>query len=229
VSAGLPAETQKSAVISACGLYRYALRRVWDAALPELGFVLLNPSDADAEIDDPTLRRMMGFGVALGYGGVRVGNLYAYRTPKPSVLRKAARAGADIVGPENDRYLLDELAGVDLVIGGWGRNGRADRVRVVRELVTQRLAKALHYLRLLEDGTPEHPLYLPGALRPMVWAPAGPPVVPDDTPVVVPADRLPGPVVPPLALPAPAPVLVPVAPPVPAPAQVAARPDPFDF
>lgn len=43
------------------GDYRYTLTRVWDAALPTITFVLLNPSTADAEQLDPTLRRCVSF------------------------------------------------------------------------------------------------------------------------------------------------------------------------
>jgi hypothetical protein len=46
----------RSATISDCGRYRYALGRRWDDG-PTACWVMLNPSTADADVDDPTIRR----------------------------------------------------------------------------------------------------------------------------------------------------------------------------
>lgn len=81
-------DVQKAAYLSADGLYRFALHRWWGDGI-RLGFVMLNPSTADAEIDDPTIRRCMGFARTLGFDGIRVVNLYAYRATKPADLWKA--------------------------------------------------------------------------------------------------------------------------------------------
>ena len=45
---------EADAVMSACGRYRYALRRRWRQGSGELLVVGLNPSRADARVDDPT-------------------------------------------------------------------------------------------------------------------------------------------------------------------------------
>lgn len=87
--------------LSACGAYRYALRRTWDPARPAALFVGLNPSTADAERDDPTTRRCVRFARDWGFGGLLVGNLFAYRATRPRDLR----AAAEPVGPENDWWL----------------------------------------------------------------------------------------------------------------------------
>ncbi len=50
-----------SAVISPDGFYRYSLTRVWDNLRPLVVFNLLNPSTADAERNDPTVRKTIGF------------------------------------------------------------------------------------------------------------------------------------------------------------------------
>lgn len=48
------------------GEYRYLLDRDWwypdhpKGGLERLTFVMLNPSTADGEVDDPTIRRCMG-------------------------------------------------------------------------------------------------------------------------------------------------------------------------
>lgn len=79
------------AVISKCSSYRYTLERAWSRDPRYLMYVMLNPSTADADNDDPTIRRCIGFAKLLGYDGILVGNLYAYRTPHPKVLKEAHR------------------------------------------------------------------------------------------------------------------------------------------
>ena len=68
-----------SAVISDCGKYRYVLER--DKGSNPLVFLMLNPSTADASLDDPTIRRCRRFSEDNGYTGIVVVNLYAYRAP----------------------------------------------------------------------------------------------------------------------------------------------------
>ena len=95
----------QSADFSACGTYRYALRRIWLPAAPQVLFIGLNPSTADEKSDDPTIRRCLGFARSWGYGGLIVANLFAYRATAPSALREAR----DPIGPLND--LVDRKPG----------------------------------------------------------------------------------------------------------------------
>ena len=111
---------KKSALISECGNYRYSLSRIWDESLPKLLFIMLNPSTADADNDDPTIRRCIGFAKGWGYGGIVVGNLYAYRSTNPMKLIFEASIGTDIVGPDNDRYLQEMSAQCSEIVFAWG-------------------------------------------------------------------------------------------------------------
>jgi len=111
---------QRGAVISPCGLYRYSLTRTWSAALP-LPFVMLNPSTADADIDDPTIRRCMAFARREHAGGIIVANVFAYRATSPADLWKAT----DPFGPWNDDTL-------ETVAREWPRCVAVRRVRVGR-------------------------------------------------------------------------------------------------
>lgn len=87
---------------SISGDYRYRLGRAW-AGGPTCTFIMLNPSTADADQDDPTIRRCVGFAKALGCGALEVVNLYAYRATNPrDLLRQDER-----VGPENDYWLRE--------------------------------------------------------------------------------------------------------------------------
>src|SRR6185437_4878200 len=72
---------RRSASISECGRYRYWLRRSWGHGGngKTVSFIMLNPSMADAEQDDPTLRRCMGFAQGWGFSTLSVHNLFALR------------------------------------------------------------------------------------------------------------------------------------------------------
>jgi hypothetical protein len=150
----------RSAVISDDGLYRYRLDRRW-ADGPRVTWVMLNPSTANAEVEDPTSRRVIRFSRAWGYGALTIVNLYAWRATDPVELWFVE----DPVGPENDRYLAEACAGTD-VIAAWGASGHVDRIREVLALPGMDGLKAL---ALTQSGQPRHPLYLRGNLTPEPW------------------------------------------------------------
>lgn len=172
------AVSDRDAVVSEDGRYRYLLtRRLVPTLETRLGsmvvFVMLNPSTADADQDDPTLRRCLGFAAALGAEHLTVVNLYAYRTPFPSALADAHLDDVDIVGPDADRWLLSRLSADSTVIAAWGAPPprvpaafHADRVSAVRELLDP---VPLHALAVTADGCPRHPLYLKASARPSPW------------------------------------------------------------
>jgi hypothetical protein len=142
---------KKSAIISADGVYRYELRRIWGAA-PICGWIMLNPSMADADVDDPTIRRCVGFAKAWGYGGIVVRNLYALRATDPKELWKH-RSPA---GTDNDSYLLDAVDD-PVTVCAWGAHGRRGDA-VINALSDA--GAALYHLGLTKAGKPRHPLYL---------------------------------------------------------------------
>lgn len=151
-----------TADVSECGLFRYSLTREWFPALPPLGFVMLNPSTADAIADDPTIRRCVGFARQYGYGGIRVVNLFAFRATDPRALAAAARP----VGSRNDeaieRAAFEVIARNGHMVAAWGAHARGaaqPRADYVVELC-ERIAP-LYCLRKLHDGVPAHPLMLP--------------------------------------------------------------------
>jgi len=119
---------QKGAVVDKTELYRYSLWREWNIDAPKLVFIMLNPSKADAYIDDPTLRRYIGFAKSWGFGSLTVINLFAYRSAKPSELRQVN----DPVGTQNDRYLKKAIKSADKIVVAWGNNGKLmQRDRIV--------------------------------------------------------------------------------------------------
>ena len=145
------------AVISDCGTYRYSLTRVWDKGRGLLVFCMLNPSTADGKENDPTIRKCIGFAMRLGFGGIHVVNLSAFRAKKPSDLRKAKYAP----GPDNLQYLREAFAGNTVVLA-WGAHGAEVPLlaRGARELAKIH-ADQVCILRDTKYGHPEHPLMLP--------------------------------------------------------------------
>lgn len=171
----------QSAIVSLCERYRYQLTRCWNPTLPNLVFIMLNPSTADASVDDATIRRCMGFSRDSGFGGIRVLNLYAFRATSPSDMR----AAVDPVGPNNNRVILEALNKTqtgDMVICAWGANARNDRrAGEVLELIAK-AGHVPHTLKLLGGDVPGHPLYLAASRRPERWFPlAGPLSAPECT------------------------------------------------
>lgn len=151
----------KSALLSPCGTYRYWLSRVWDESLPACAFIMLNPSTADAEKDDPTIRRCIGFAESWGYGALNVYNLFALRSTKPQVLY----AHSDPVGPDNDAH-LSQIPESACVVAAWGNHGDfRSRSFSVRRMFKGRLKN----LGLSLQGQPLHPLYLPAYLKPQEY------------------------------------------------------------
>ena len=148
----------KSAVISADGEYRYLLRRRW-AFGPAMVFLMLNPSTADADNDDPTIRRCIGFARDRGFGAVEVGNLFALRATDPTVMKRHAKP----IGPDNNDHLMAMMvkaAGDQApVIAAWGCHGTHLR-RAQRVVELSANGQPLQCLGVTKDGHPRHPLYV---------------------------------------------------------------------
>jgi len=152
----MPAEMQRRARFSRCRRFRTALGRIWDPSLPTIGFVGLNPSTADARVDDPTLRRCVGFARRMGGGSLVLVNLFAYRATRPAELWAV---GAP-VGPSTDRVLREELRLCRTVVLCWGAVPAQAKPRVARVLgMLRRLDVPLVHLGTTKAGHPRHPLY----------------------------------------------------------------------
>ncbi len=163
---GLPLATW-----SPCKNYRYTLRRVWRSVDEPrvVTWVLLNPSTADEFTSDPTIRRCMGFSQEWGFDELMIVNAYGLRSTDPRGLWKVD----DPVGPDNDQAILTACRRASLVVCGWGRHLRIDRrVELTRLLLPgYHAADRFRHMQLTAlqfnaDGSPAHPLYLRGDLKP---------------------------------------------------------------
>lgn len=145
---------RRGAAFSPCGTWRYTLDRDWDASLPGILFVLLNPSTADAEKDDKTNTRGIRFAKAWGFGSCIFVNLFAFRTPKPEVMK----AAADPIGPDNDDFILFQARMANVIVVAWGNDGTfMGRDQAVLDLLKE---FNLFCMGCTKGGHPKHPLYL---------------------------------------------------------------------
>lgn len=141
------------AIISDDGQYRYRLRRRW-APGPAVLWIMLNPSTADHQADDPTIRRCIGFTKAWGYSALTVVNIFALRATNPAELY----THPDPIGPANDAHIVTEAQRHDLAVAAWGTHGNLhDRAAYVRKLVD---GADLRSLGNTIGGHPRHPLYV---------------------------------------------------------------------
>lgn len=154
--------TEKTAVISDCGTYRYDLWRKWAPGRMKRGYVVfigLNPSTADDKEDDQTIRKCIGFARRWDYDALCMLNLFAVRAREPHDMLVHPAP----IGPDNDDWIRMDTAGASMVIAAWGNDGgHKSRDHQVRDLFPR-----LYCLKRNKDGTPAHPLYLPGHLNPI--------------------------------------------------------------
>lgn len=171
-----------AATISPCGKYRSWLSRGDDDTVGTMVFIMLNPSTADAEQDDPTIRRCLGFMRRERLTGLVVVNLFTGRATKPVDLWRLD----DPVGPDADDALDRALKSVEnpetlkqffpdrapghvvcawsAVPSGapeWFREMHRDRVETVLDRAFKK-DRPIWALGLTDAGAPRHPLYLRG-------------------------------------------------------------------
>jgi hypothetical protein len=157
---------ERDAVMSDCGTYRYLLRRTWDHAKPRALVIMLNPSTADAEVDDATIRSLTRLLRGLSYGSFEVVNLFAFRATDPEALCKAT----DPVGPRNLAIVEDAVGRYDIAIYAWGAHPMAIGAASidVRNAVRSRRPAAYCFGKT-KSGAPKHPLYIKSGTALEVW------------------------------------------------------------
>ena len=170
----LPDKTAKgdggrSAVFSACGRFRYQLdiplntqQSLFSSELKggRCIFLMLNPSTADQNVNDPTVRRVVQYARDWGFSDVTVLNLFAFRSTDPDKLLELGLANA--IGPKNDRYIEKVIAKSSRIVVAWGRTFQQEEVfrERVRSVIRMLAHKTVLTLGLNDDGSPKHPLYV---------------------------------------------------------------------
>jgi hypothetical protein len=159
----------RRAFFSADGVYRYGLEIVCQRplGLPTGLFIMMNPSTADETHNDPTVAKIMRYAWGWGWGTLLVGNTFAYRATDQRRLLQVS----DPIGQLNDHWLEQMALRADCVIMAYGQP-KSVKLRARGPAVAAMLrAKGhrLHVLELANDGTPKHPLFLRGDLKPVEW------------------------------------------------------------
>lgn len=164
-------DMDRGATLSPCGTYRYDLWRRWGPG-PVVLWMMLNPSTADALVDDPTVRRCIGFTKAWGWGGMAVVNRYALRATDPKALVSVHQPG----GPENARYWYHWFDSCVFAVAAWGSWSPPKRTPLSVELawpnpihIGGRANKPIYCLGTTKGGQPRHPLYVPAAQERVPW------------------------------------------------------------
>lgn len=153
----------KDAIFDDSEMYRYSLTRVWSNNQNKVLFVMLNPSTADHNVDDPTIRRCINFAKNWGVGSLEVVNLFGYRATDPDELKKAA----DPIGPDNDIHIQRAALQSDKIILAWGtKEYLLGRNKKVMEDVL--FSYKTHCLDISKNGHPKHPLYISANREPIM-------------------------------------------------------------
>jgi len=143
---------KKGAIISECGKYRYQLWRIWNETKPLIMFVMHNPSTADADSDDPTIRRLIGFAQHWGYGGFYVGNQFPYRATNPKDLK--GLSVSELCPLDNIKHINEMSDKCHLHVLAYGN-------LFDQKWKPETFDSRWHHLGLTKAGNPKHPLYLP--------------------------------------------------------------------
>lgn len=156
---------QKDAIFDESRKYRYVLKRQWGTDDSNfVNFILLNPSTADEAKDDRTIMTCIKLAKNLGYSGLWVTNLFAFRATKPTDLKKAA----DPIGDFNDQYLREYVDRSKIVIVAWGNHGSfLKRQDKIIDLLSG--LKSLYCLGKTKSGKPKHPLYMSAKTNPFLF------------------------------------------------------------
>jgi hypothetical protein len=144
------------AVFTEDRLHRLYLWRRWNKEGPWVMFIGLNPSTADERLNDPTIKRCIGFASRWGYAGMFMCNVYTLVSTDPKKLNTEIPVA---MGAGLTMRVIRELC--KGAVAGWGnlitqvRDGE-DRVERIKQDLSP-----LHCLGITKLGHPRHPLYLP--------------------------------------------------------------------
>lgn len=154
-----PAEV-KGAAFSDDRKYRYCLWRIWDNSKPKVMFIGLNPSTANEHGDDPTIRRVISFAKAWGYGGVYMLNCFPYVSTDP---KKLVANVSDEQERMNQDWLHRCSEWSEEVVFAWVSFTVIRLFGKVSDIITKFPDATV--LSINKDGSPKHPLYVPKSVQ----------------------------------------------------------------
>jgi len=148
------------AVFSDDGRYRPLMRRWLGHTFPAryILFIGMNPSTADATVNDPTCGREWSFTRREGFDAMVKANVGDYRATDPKML---LQPGLEASSPANLPTIRQAAAGADKVVLCHGKLNRA-LAPAGRKMVAALIedGRDLWCFGTNADGSPKHPLYL---------------------------------------------------------------------
>ncbi len=161
------------AVFSEDGRYRPLMRRWLGDAFPDrcLLFIGMNPSTADATVNDPTCGREWTFTRREGFDAMIKANVGDYRATDPKML---LQPGVEASSPANLPVIRTAAAGAERVILCHGKLNKAlaPAGKALVEALTGD-GVDLWCFGVNGDGSPKHPLYLRADTPLIRWTPRG--------------------------------------------------------
>lgn len=159
--------------------HRFQLTRTWDVSKGNVTFIGLNPSRADSVTNDRTIKRCIEFANAWGFGGLYFCNLFSFRTPYVygpvknlpgenwfPLVEKLDEANNKLT----DSHLAASIADSEKIICAWGSwEFATERIKQVKELLLKSKHSEFYALRVNQNGTPNHPLYMKASTIPLVY------------------------------------------------------------
>lgn len=133
--------------------YRYALWRVWDASLPSLMVIGLNPSKANESKDDPTIKKVKKIAANNGFGRVFMLNLFPLVSTDPGALLKERFQDLAV----NYLYLHHFSNLANQIVFAWGNFKEAKLISF--QIMNLKRFQAALCIHQNKDGSPKHPLY----------------------------------------------------------------------
>ena len=176
----------RSAIISACDKFRYRLERDIEPSEEALDLVRMfgpsagpvpltiaffgiNPSTADAMLDDATVRKWVKFARREDATRIIVGNIFSYRSTDPKNLGRVAKHQ----GPEHWQHLQQIIDDADMLVPCWGSRDKVpkrlhDEIDLLLGTLLQS-EKPLRIFGLTNSADPKHPLFLPDDTPLVAW------------------------------------------------------------
>ena len=136
--------------------YRYKLSRIWEPTKNKILFIMINPSTANANEDDKTIKTLLEITKKWpDYGGFYVGNLYPHITPRPAELRNIKYP--DDIRARNEKSIEEMASDSTIIIYAWGTKGPDERQKEP-EWLRKRMNRDIYVIGLSVKGVPKHPL-----------------------------------------------------------------------